>query len=400
MTPVLSTINKESRLAALSSYNILDTGEEKDFDDLTTLASAICQTPIAFISLIDNKREWFKSRRGIAETETPAELSFSAFTIASDNDIMIVEDLSRDERFVENPLVKANNSITFYAGVPLVNDDGFALGSLCVIDQKQKKLTDEQRAALKIIAKQVVDKLELRKKAQALEKIHQELLDSNLVIKKFAAMAAHDIKNPLSTILLSAQALQTRVGDLGDKNLTKLIDINVGSTKQLIAMLDDMLAYSKSPELLLSQKQTVDFSDVLKNVIKLLVVPANFSISLPQKKHPLTIPVIALEQILSNLLTNAIRYNDKEQGQIDIRFSEDEEYYHFEVEDNGIGIEAEYHEKIFNNNFTLTIKDRFDQKGNGIGLSTVKELVKTVKGKISVHSVVGAHTTFTISMPK
>jgi len=400
LTPVLSTINKESRLAALSSYNILDTGEEKDFDDLTTLASAICQTPIAFISLIDNKREWFKSRRGIAETETPAELSFSAFTIASDNDIMIVEDLSRDERFVENPLVKANNSITFYAGVPLVNDDGFALGSLCVIDQKQKKLTDEQRAALKIIAKQVVDKLELRKKAQALEKIHQELLDSNLVIKKFAAMAAHDIKNPLSTILLSAQALQTRVGDLGDKNLTKLIDINVGSTKQLIAMLDDMLAYSKSPELLLSQKQTVDFSDVLKNVIKLLVVPANFSISLPQKKHPLTIPVIALEQILSNLLTNAIRYNDKEQGQIDIRFSEDEEYYHFEVEDNGIGIEAEYHEKIFNNNFTLTIKDRFDQKGNGIGLSTVKELVKTVKGKISVHSVVGAHTTFTISMPK
>jgi len=398
--PVLSTINKESRLAALSSYNILDTGEEKDFDDLTTLASAICQTPIAFISLIDNKREWFKSRQGIAETETPAELSFSAFTIASDNDIMIVEDLSRDERFVENPLVKANNSITFYAGVPLVNDDGFALGSLCVIDQKQKKLTDEQRAALKIIATQVVDKLELRKKAQALEKIHQELLDSNLVIKKFAAMAAHDIKNPLSTILLSAQALQTRVGDLGDKNLTKLIDINVGSTKQLIAMLDDMLAYSKSPELLFSQKQTVDFSELLKNVIKLLVVPANFSISLPQKKHPLTIPVIALEQILSNLLTNAIRYNDKEQGQIDIRFSEDEEYYHFEVEDNGIGIEAEYHEKIFNNNFTLTIKDRFGQKGNGIGLSTVKELVKTVKGKISVHSVVGAHTTFTISMPK
>ena len=398
--PVLSTINKESRLAALSSYNILDTGEEKDFDDLPTLASAICQTPIAFISLIDNKREWFKSRQGIAETETPAELSFSAFTIASDNDIMIVEDLSRDERFVENPLVKANNSITFYAGVPLVNDDGFALGSLCVIDQKQKKLTDEQRAALKIIATQVVDKLELRKKAQALEKIHQELLDSNLVIKKFAAMAAHDIKNPLSTILLSAQALQTRVGDLGDKNLTKLIDINVGSTKQLIAMLDDMLAYSKSPELLFSQKQTVDFSELLKNVIKLLVDPANFSISLPQKKHPLTIPVIALEQILSNLLTNAIRYNDKEQGQIDIRFSEDEEYYHFEVEDNGIGIEAEYHEKIFNNNFTLTIKDRFGQKGNGIGLSTVKELVKTVKGKISVHSVVGAHTTFTISMPK
>ena len=398
--PVLSAINEESRLAALGSYNILDTGEEKDFDDLTTLASAICQTPIAFISLIDNKREWFKSRQGIAETETPAELSFSAFTIASADEIMIVEDLNKDMRFAENPLVKANNSITFYAGVPLINDDGFALGSLCVIDQKQKQLTEEQTAALKIIAKQVVDKLELRKKAIAIEKMNQDLIDSNLFIKKFAAMAAHDIKNPLSSILLSAQALQARLGKLEDKSLGRLMDINVTSTRHLISLLDEMLAYSKSPDLLLSKKQTVFFSDVLKNVIRLIEVPENFRLKLPQKKHALTVPVVALEQILSNLFTNAIRYNDKAQGQIQFRFSEDDQYYHFEVEDNGVGIPREYHEKIFNNNFTLTVKDRFDKKGNGIGLATVKELVKAVNGKITVNSVVGVFTTFTVSMPK
>src|ERR1700735_3961201 len=114
---LLSPVYEEGRLASLSSYNILDTGEDKDFDDLTTLASAICQTPIAFISLIDDKREWFKSRRGIVEVETPAELSFSAFTIEADNDILIVEDLKRDTRFAENPLVKRDSNITFYAGV-------------------------------------------------------------------------------------------------------------------------------------------------------------------------------------------------------------------------------------------------------------------------------------------
>jgi len=393
-------VYEEGRLAALDSYNILDSGEEKDFDDLTTLASAICQTPIAFISLIDDKREWYKSRRGIAETEMPAELSFSAFTISSDDDIMIVEDLSRDNRFSENPLVKADNSITFYAGVPLVNDDGFALGSLCVIDQKQKQLTDAQTEALRIIARQIVDKLELRRKAVVLERLHQELVDSNLFIRKFAAMAAHDIKNPLSSILLTAQALQLRLNDLGDQSYLRLIDINITSTKRLMTLLDDMLAYSKSPELLLSKKQTLGVADLVRSVVRLISVPANFKITRPAQNTAVTLSVIALEQILSNLLTNAIRYNDKKQGLIQVRFSEDDQFYYFEVEDNGMGIAPEYHEKIFDNNFTLKVSDRFDKKGSGIGLSTVKELVKAIKGKISVESAPGKFTTFRISLPR
>jgi len=396
----LSPIYEEGRLAAVNSYNILDTGDEKDFDDLTTLASAICQTPIAFISLLDDKREWFKSRRGIAETEMPAELSFSAFTIAADDDILIVEDLKRDKRFAENPLLRRDGNITFYAGVPLVNADGFALGSLCVIDQKQKRLTDEQTDALKIIAKQVVDKLELRKKALAIEKMNQELVDSNLFIQKFAAMAAHDIKNPLSSILLTAQALQSRLQRLDDQAYTRLIEINIKSTKQLMALLDNMLAYSKSPELLLTQKQAIKLPDLFKSVMRLITIPPNFDIHLPAERRSITVSVVALEQILSNLLTNAIRYNDKEHGRIQIRFDEDKEYYNFEVEDNGIGIAEAYHEKIFNNNFTLKIMDRFDMKGSGIGLSTVKELVKAVKGKIRVHSDVGKFTIFFVSLPK
>src|SRR3954465_12977548 len=165
--------HEQNRLAALNAYNILDTGNDKDFDDLTTLASAICQTPMAYISFIDDKRQWFKSRKGFEETETPVDVSFCKHTIASNGDIMIVEDARKDERFADNPFVKGEENITFYAGVPLVNEDGFALGSLCVVDQAQKQLTEAQIVALKIIAKQIVDKLELRKKASELEITHQ-----------------------------------------------------------------------------------------------------------------------------------------------------------------------------------------------------------------------------------
>jgi signal transduction histidine kinase len=392
--------HEENRLAALNSYNILDTANEKDFDDLTILASAICQTPIAFISLIDDKRQWFKSRKGISESETPIDVSFCVHTIASDNEITIVEDANKDERFAENPFVKGDEKITFYAGVPLINEDGFALGSLCVIDQKQKQLTDEQTVALKIIAKQVVDKLELRKKVIELEMVNKELIKSNLFIQKFASMAAHDIRNPMSSILLTAQSIKVRMQKQGDTKCEELVDININSTKRLMVLLDDMLAYSKAPALLLTQKEKINLSELLMTVTGMISIPTNFNILLPTENYLLTVSAVALQQIFINLLTNAIRYNDKTYGQVYIRFSEDDKHYYFEVEDNGIGIAREYHEKIFNNNFTLNIADRYSKKGSGIGLSTVKEIIKSLKGKISINSIIGQFTTFYISLPK
>jgi hypothetical protein len=392
--------NEEARLSALKSYNILDTAEEKDFDDLTTLASAICQTPVAFISLIDDKRQWFKSRRGITEKEASIESSFCTYAIASGNDIMIVENATLDARFIENPLVNMENGITFYAGVPLINKDGFALGSLCVVDKSQKQLTEEQIIALKIIAKQVVDKLELRRSAIELAKLYQELIDSNLFIQGFSAMAAHDIKNPMSSILLSAQLMKRRLGKFHDKSFEKLLNLNINATKRLITMLDDMIAYSNSPQLLLTQKQFVNSTELFQTVISLIRVPDNFEILLPSENYLLSISKIALQQILINLLTNAIRYNDKDRGLIQIRCSEDVERYYFEVEDNGIGIAREYHEEVFGNNFTLNITDRENKKGNGIGLSTVKELLKILKGMITVRSVIGKGTTFSFNLPK
>ena len=391
---------EEERLAALQSYDILDTAEEEDFDELTVLASAITHTPIALISLVDKERQWFKSHTGLGARETPIEQSFCAHAIASYDDIMEVEDAHEDPRFADNPLVTGDLNITFYAGVPLVNEDGYALGSLCVIDHEAKKLNQEQRIALKILAKQVVNRLELRRKNIALQKANQELRDSNMFILKFASTAAHDIKNPLSSILLTSQALKMRLQKLGDEGCVKLVDLNISSTKNLVNLLNEMLEYSKSPSLLLQKKGDVSLLDVLNRVASLINVPSNFKIELPPIDAYLNISVVALEQIFINLLTNAIRYNNKNDCFIKVRFTNDKNYYRFEVEDNGIGIKPENHDKIFGDNFTLEILDRNNEKGTGIGLSTVKALVMALQGSIHLTSVINKGTTFYFSVKK
>ncbi|GAA4316170.1 GAF domain-containing sensor histidine kinase [Mucilaginibacter gynuensis] len=396
--PVIA--NEDERLAALNSYGVLDTAAEIDFDEITTLASAICHTPVALISLVDAERQWFKSHPGVDVSETPKDQSFCAHAIAKPADIMEISDARSDVRFANNPLVTGDTNIVFYAGVPLVNEDGFALGTLCIIDHQQKKLTAEQANALRILAKQVMDKLELRRKMAALEATNQELVDSNVFIKKFASMAAHDIKNPLSSILLTSQALKIRLHKLQDEGCGKLVDLNITSTNRLITMLDEMLTYSQTPATLLAKKQRASLEDLLQRVLCMVVIPHSFEVKLPEGDHMLNISSVAFEQIFLNLISNAIRYNDKEQGVLQIRFDQDDDYYRFEVQDNGMGITEQYHEKIFANNFTLKITDRYNKKGNGIGLSTVKDLVKALKGSIHVKSAVGEGATFYITIKK
>ena len=167
--------NENERLDALYSYHILDTTEEKDFDDLTALASVICQTPIALVSLVDKDRQWFKSHKGLSVRETARDFSFCAHAIISPNRAMIITDATKDKRFSENPLVTGETNIVFYAGIPLVSSDGFPLGSLCVIDHQTRALSDDQVNSLTILAKQVIDKLELRRKIIELDKANEKL---------------------------------------------------------------------------------------------------------------------------------------------------------------------------------------------------------------------------------
>ena len=164
--------NECQRLNILWQYEVLDTVPEEVFDDLTDLAAHICEAPIALISLVDEDRQWFKSRVGMSKKETSRDISFCAHAILNDG-LFIVSDASKDPRFKNNPLVTGPQKIRFYAGAPLVTPDGHALGTLCVLDSKARTLRSEQANALRVLAHHVVSQLELRRHAKELAAVRK-----------------------------------------------------------------------------------------------------------------------------------------------------------------------------------------------------------------------------------
>ncbi len=161
--------NEVERVGELEALRILDTLPEQAYDDITFLASQICGTPIALVSLLDKDRQWFKSRYGIDAEETERDLAFCAHAILEPNHVFTVHDAFADRRFADNPLVVGDPSIRFYAGVPLTTAAGNALGTLCVIDQVPKTLSATQEEALRALARQVMAQLELRRSIGELE---------------------------------------------------------------------------------------------------------------------------------------------------------------------------------------------------------------------------------------
>jgi len=167
----------QERIAALRSFGVLDSLPEQAYDDVTALAAQICDVPVALISLVDDDRQWFKSRVGLDVDETPRDHAFCAHAILEPAEVLVVEDARRDPRFSGNPLVTGDQGIRFYAGAPLVTGDGHALGTLCVIDRKPRTLTTVQLASLRALARQVVAQLELRRLVRELAQSREELAE-------------------------------------------------------------------------------------------------------------------------------------------------------------------------------------------------------------------------------
>ena len=170
--------SEDKRLEVLRRYDVLDTEAEKDYDDLTKLISEICDVPISLVSLVDESRQWFKSRQGLGASETPRDLAFCAHAILED-DLFVVEDSRQDERFRDNPLVTGQPNVIFYAGMPLTSPEGENIGTFCVIDNKPRQLSEHQLFALETLSKQVVKQLELNLKLKQAEKTNKQLAKTN-----------------------------------------------------------------------------------------------------------------------------------------------------------------------------------------------------------------------------
>lgn len=393
-------INERERLKDLDSYSILDTLPEKDYDNLTALAAAICGTPIALISLIDEKRQWFKSHHGLDATETPREIAFCAHAINDAENVFMVHDSRTDFRFHDNPLVTNDPKVIFYAGVPLISDENLPLGTLCVIDHIPNSLNESQITSLSALANQVVNLLKLRKANALLEESVLRLEEKNTELEQFAYVAAHDLKSPLIGISGIAKLFTSEYNskiDVQGQNMLALIESGADKLRRLI---DGLLDYSRSETVLKEVKSVVNIETLKTEFLNLFSYEKDLKLEMKTSMVEIYTSRTALDQIFINLIANAIKYNNKDSVEIEIGISENDKFYTFYVEDNGEGIEKNVQDKIFNIFEIISPKDRFGNTGNGIGLATVKKLVEKLGGTITVESIVGEGSKFVFSIKK
>ncbi len=389
------------RLAALQSYSILDTQPEKDFDDIAELASQICQVPISSIALMDKDRQWYKSKIGFDETEIPRDMSFCTYMIDNNLKSIEVQNMSLDSYYAKNPFVYGEPKIAFYAGVLLIDPDGYALGSLCVYDLEPKKLTDFQLNALKKLARQVIQLLELRKKNTQLEENNANLVLKYNELEQFARVVSHDIKSPLNNIISLTNLFQEEYGNRVDQAGNEYLEYISKSSLELKNFVDAILVYYKSDTINTTEKEKIDWNSLFKKIIAILDAKNEYEIIFPTYNAvELYSNKMAMEQIVSNLISNSIKYNDKEKVKIEIELTELPSEILLSIKDNGIGIAKADFEKVFSFFTTLRKKDRFDNMGTGIGLSTVQKMVHKLNGRIELESEIGKGSTFKLYFKK
>lgn len=388
--------NEVARQKALREYEILDTVEDPEYDSYTKLASEICNTPISCISFIDENRQWFKSHRGLDINETSRELSFCAHAINEPNNIFYIKDTKNNVDFVDHPFVADGLKVGSYLGVPLVTPDGFALGTLCVIDYKPQNIPEEKIASLKLLAQQLVKLLELRKKNIILEKKHQEKIDE---VNHLAYTLAHDIRTPLTNIEQIIQILLNEHSFQLDVEGIKCVNFLGKISNNLNTFVSEILEfYVNKPEH--SELTTFDLRELLNEIIESIDFDKKVKFIIDEIPETITSSKIAKHQIFLNLIQNAIKFNFKDSPEVHIRCHEDDNYYYFDVSDNGNGIDKADFEKVFTVFKSSKKRDRFGKKGNGIGLANVKKLVEFLGGQIYIKSSSEEGTTFSFSIKK
>jgi signal transduction histidine kinase len=382
--------NESERQANLDLYEILDTFPEEAFDAITSIAAHICGTPIALISLIDKDRQWFKSHHGLTVSETPRDFAFCAHAILDPDQLFVVEDAQLDNRFFDNPLSTGDPNVIFYAGAPLISSEGFPLGTLCVIDNKPHTLNSDQRKALADLSNQVIAQMELRRNLKELKSKNEEL-------SRYAHLISHDLRSPMQSIY----QLSKIIAKESEGNLSEKADKALGQLQkkafQSQELVDGILKHSLAGEQAYKPEK-IQLPQFINELVEFCSPPSDIQIITEISVSEIVSDSIILHQILQNLISNAIKYNDKDQGIVKIVASVNESELTIEVIDNGPGIPEKFHERIFGMFQTLSYADRFGNKGTGIGLHTVKNLVLLLGGFITIESKEGEGSNFKVAI--
>lgn len=409
--------NEIERLEALQRYHVLDTTAEESFDDLTRLASYVCGTPIALVSLVDQHRQWFKSKVGLDATETPREVAFCAHAICQPDDLMVVPDALEDERFATNPLVLSAPDVRFYAGTPLVTPDGYALGTLCTIDQVPRTLSAQQLEALKALGRQVVSQLELRLRLDHLRTTQAQLIQSEQMKTDFISTVSHELRTPLTSVLGFAKLIQKKLEETVlpavcfDMKKTERtvgqvrenLHIILSEGERLTSLINDLLDITKIEAGKIEWNlQPTAVSEIIERAIAATSVLAqNNGLEIICDIEPDLPDVIVdcdrMMQVLINLLSNAIKFTDF--GSVTCRAHRQNNEITICVIDTGIGIAAADLEIVFEKFKQIgeVITDK--PKGTGLGLPICKHIVEAHSGRIWAESELGQGSAFSVSLP-
>ena len=389
------------RLRALRGYRILDSAPEPTFDDIARLSAQICRMPIATISLLDETREWFKSRVGVSATEVPRELTFCAHAILGDT-LMEIPNALDDGRFADNPLVIGGPLIRFYAGAPLVTPEGRSLGTLCVMDRRPRQLTGAQRNALRTLSHQVMMQLELRRHIVRLEEVMRERDRIEQHKAELVATVTHELRTPLTSIHGSLGLLASGAAGRLPDDAREIVDVAALNTTRLIALINDILDLERlDSDGIRMQMASIDGAAIIHRALESVSgFAAQHGIGLEVQAPPVVVwgDDDRLVQVLINLISNAVKFSPPE-GTVTIAVASGSAGVEFQVRDRGRGIPDGMRDAIFQRFRQVSTSDSRQKGGTGLGLAICKAIVERHQGTIGVDSQEGLGSTFWFRVP-
>lgn len=424
--------NEEERLEALRSYQILDTEIEEEFEDITKLTSEFFDAPICTISLIDKDRQWFKSICGANISQNPREVSICAHVINQPKDVFVINDLTKDIRFCDNPIV-LGPKMRFYAGAPIVDKSGMALGVLCILDRKIRDLNKSQKERLQSLANMVMRQIETRlinkhlnqyiemqtkelksavrslneeitKRKIAENKLEQTLNEERKVSELKSQLVhsiSHQFRTPLTTISSSAQLIDMLSNSQNNK-LGKHLERIMSSVQSMSQMIEDVTYLHKVDFLQLPEDASmINISKLIHETFDDVNLESSRSTEIEvevleekTEEFPTNVPV--LEKLLKILLSNAIKYNAPG-SKIHVQYSVTKNDFQFNINNKGLPLDSNNIDQVFDLFFRGN--NTQEKEGLGIGLTIAKKLIESLNGQIRVESDAKNGTTFFFKIP-
>lgn len=387
MVPAQIPSDDQRRLKELHRYEVLDTSYEAEFNDVAQLAATICKTPIALISLIDSKRQWFKAKVGIDLNEFPRDISFCGHTIIADTEVFEITDTSEDERFLDNPLVIGEPYIRYYAGVPLINQNGYKMGTISVLDTKPGEINAEQIFTLQTLARQVVKLLDQNLMNKQLESQRIKLQQQMELQNRILSIIAHDVRNPIGAVKSIIELNARKILSQQDSSeLMNMAGKQIDGTVELLNNLVDWGSMQMKGKGFETEKVHVRtlVSNMFKSFEVMSSLKSNIMVNLVDEDLFIRSDINAIRFILRNLISNANKFTME--GVITVYAHKEDKKVMVSVSDTGVGMNAEMQAKLFDGEHYQSTSGTSNEKGSGLGLILTKDFIEMLGGTITVES--------------